>query len=83
MGASRAGSMKLLQDRMGRRDITVHGFRATFKTWASHETGFANVEKPTQLTQGEHRLRPGEGRLGETEVHAVSMACRTTVGSHT
>ena len=26
-------------DRMGRSDLTVHGFRA-FKTWASEQTGF-------------------------------------------
>jgi integrase len=26
--------------RMGRRDLTVHGFRATFKTWASEQTAF-------------------------------------------
>src|SRR5258707_3354078 len=26
--------------RMGRDDITVHGFRATFKTWGSNETHF-------------------------------------------
>ena len=28
-------------DRMGRGDLTVHGFRATFKTWASERTNFA------------------------------------------
>ncbi len=26
---------------MGRGDLTVHGFRATFKTWASERTNFA------------------------------------------
>ena len=26
--------------RMGRGDVTAHGFRATFKTWASECTGF-------------------------------------------
>jgi integrase len=30
----------LLLQRMGRRDLTTHGFRATFKTWASEQTGF-------------------------------------------
>jgi integrase len=28
--------------RMGRRDITVHGFRSTFRDWAAERTGFAN-----------------------------------------
>jgi integrase len=31
--------LKVLQ-RMGRGDLTVHGFRATFKTWASEQTAF-------------------------------------------
>ena len=33
-------AMLELRKRMGRSDITVHGFRATFKTWASEMTGF-------------------------------------------
>jgi integrase len=28
--------------RMGRTDLTIHGFRATFKTWASERTAFQN-----------------------------------------
>jgi integrase len=31
-----------LIDKLERRDITVHGFRATFKTWASDRTPFAS-----------------------------------------
>jgi len=27
---------------MGRNDLTAHGFRATFKTWASERTSFQN-----------------------------------------
>jgi integrase len=27
---------------MGRTDITVHGFRSTFKTWCDEETNFSN-----------------------------------------
>jgi len=30
-----------LLERMGRGDLTAHGFRATFKTWASERTNFA------------------------------------------
>lgn len=33
---SNMGMLKLLQ-RMGRKDITVHGFRASFSTWANEE----------------------------------------------
>ena len=35
------GSMLRVLDRMGYADLTVHGFRATFKTWASENTNFA------------------------------------------
>ena len=37
------GAMLALLDRMGSAyaDLTVHGFRATFKTWASERTNFA------------------------------------------
>ncbi len=30
----------MLLRRMGRDDLTAHGFRATFKTWASERTNF-------------------------------------------
>jgi hypothetical protein len=33
--------LELLKD-MGRTDITVHGFRSTFKTWSEEETNFSN-----------------------------------------
>jgi len=33
-------AMLALLDRMGRSDITVHGFRSSFKDWASESTGF-------------------------------------------
>ena len=29
-------------DRMGRSDITVHGFRSTFRDWAAERTNFHN-----------------------------------------
>ena len=34
--------LALLKRRLGRDDLTVHGFRACFKTWASEETNFPN-----------------------------------------
>ena len=35
-------AMLMLLRRMGRGDITVHGFRSTFKDWASERTTFPN-----------------------------------------
>ena len=32
----------MLMRRMDRGDLTAHGFRATFKTWASERTSFQN-----------------------------------------
>jgi integrase len=32
---------KYLQEDLGREGVTVHGFRATFKTWAKDQTNFA------------------------------------------
>jgi integrase len=37
------GAMLQLLDRMGRGDITVHGFRSTFKDWASEQTAFPDI----------------------------------------
>ena len=33
-------AMLTLLRRMGRGDLTTHGFRATFRTWAADRTGF-------------------------------------------
>jgi integrase len=38
-GLSNMALLKVLE-RMGRGDLTAHGFRATFKTWASERTNF-------------------------------------------
>jgi integrase len=38
---SNVAFLRLLR-RMGLHDLTVHGFRATFKTWASERTSFQN-----------------------------------------
>ena len=34
--------MLALLERMKRDDITVHGFRSTFRDWAAEETNFPN-----------------------------------------
>jgi integrase len=33
-------AMLMLLRRMGRDDLTVHGFRSTFRDWAAERTGF-------------------------------------------
>jgi integrase len=35
-------SMTMQLRRMGRKDITVHGFRSTFRDWASEQTSFSH-----------------------------------------
>ena len=55
----------MLLRRMDRDDLTAHGFRATFKTWASDRTGFQNeiVEAALAHVVGckvEHAYRRGD-----------------------
>jgi integrase len=40
-GLSRAAMTQVLE-RMGRADITVHGFRSSFRDWAAEQTAYAN-----------------------------------------
>jgi integrase len=35
-------AMLKLLERMGRADLTVHGFRSTFRDWAAERTNFPN-----------------------------------------
>jgi integrase len=35
-------AMLMLLRRMGREDLTVHGFRSTFRDWAAERTNFPN-----------------------------------------
>lgn len=41
----------MLLRRMGHADLTAHGFRATFKTWASERTSFQNEIVEAVLAQ--------------------------------
>lgn len=41
-GLSNMAMLKLLQ-RMGRKDLTVHGFRSTFRDWAAETTHHENI----------------------------------------
>lgn len=45
-------SMTALLRRMGRNDITVHGFRSTFRDWAGETTGFAREVIEAALAHG-------------------------------
>ncbi|MBA3254200.1 MAG: tyrosine-type recombinase/integrase [Burkholderiaceae bacterium] len=47
-GLSNMAMLALLR-RMGQTDITTHGFRATFKTWASERTNYPNRIVETAL----------------------------------
>ena len=35
-------SLQMLMQRLGRRDVTMHGFRSTFTDWAHERTAFSN-----------------------------------------
>lgn len=37
------GAMLMTLERMGRGDVTVHGFRSTFKDWAAECTNYPNI----------------------------------------
>lgn len=45
-------SMTAVLRRMGRDDITVHGFRSTFRDWAGETTGFAREVIEAALAHG-------------------------------
>ena len=42
-------SMLMLMRRMGRRDLTAHGFRSTFRDWAAEATDYPNEMAETAL----------------------------------
>jgi integrase len=57
--------MLALLERMERSDITVHGFRSTFKDWATEKTNFPNIVSEMALAhtidgQVEAAYRRGE-----------------------
>jgi integrase len=58
-------AMLVLLERMERSDITVHGFRSTFKDWATEKTNFPNIVSEMALAhtidgQVEAAYRRGE-----------------------
>lgn len=48
------GAMLQLLERMGRGDITVHGFRSTFKDWATECTAFPDIVSEMALA---HKIK--------------------------
>jgi integrase len=64
-------AMAELLKRMDRRDITVHGFRSTFRTWAGEETNF-----PREVI--EHALSHIEGSVSEKAYWRGEMIKRRT-----
>ena len=44
-----SGAMDALLERMGMAHITVHGFRSTFKDWATEQTDFTNLVSEAAL----------------------------------
>ena len=43
VSASLGGALQMLMKRMGRTDVTVHGFRSTFSDWCHERTGANNL----------------------------------------
>ena len=58
-------AMAMLLRRMGHDDITVHGFRSTFRDWAGGETDFEHETVEMALAHSirskSERLSPGTG----------------------
>ena len=56
-------SLGAVLKRMGHANVTTHGMRAVFKTWASDETEF-----PREIIEA--ALAPQPGRQGRADIHA-------------
>ena len=50
-------AMLAVLERMGRADVTVHGFRSTFKDWASERTNFPREVSEKRGPSSAHRSR--------------------------
>jgi integrase len=59
------GSMLRVLDRMGHGNLTVHGFRATFKTWASERTNFPQEVVEAALAHAIHNKLEAAYRRGD------------------
>ncbi|GGA05459.1 phage integrase [Dyella caseinilytica] len=59
------GAMDALLERMGCAHITVHGFRSTFKDWATEQTDFANEVSEAALAHAVADKTEAAYRRGE------------------
>jgi integrase len=85
---SNMAMLKLLE-RMGRTDLTVHGFRSTFRDWAAERTNFPNevvemalahvVENKAEAAYRRGDLFEKRRRLMEAWAEFCASACRATV----
>jgi integrase len=81
---SNMAMLKLL-GRMGRDDLTVHGFRSTFRDWAAERTNFPNeviemalahtIESKTEVAYRRGDLFHKRRRLMEAWAEYVARAC--------
>jgi integrase len=73
-------AMLMLLRRMGRTDLTVHGFRSTFADWVSEQTGFPSEVREMALAHqvGDKRRRIGVGisspSAGSSRRHGLGSA---------
>ena len=59
-------AMLMLLRRMGRTDLTVHGFRSTFTDWVSEQTGFPREVREMALAhQVGDKVEAGGSRRGD------------------
>ena len=74
------GAMLALLDRMGRGDVTTHGFRSTFKDWASEQTNFAPEVAEMALAHVVHdKVEAAYSRLMEQDEPARLRPSRLAV----
>jgi integrase len=62
---SNMAMLNLLQERMGHENMTVHGFRSTFKDWATERTNFANEVSEMSLAHTVEDKVEGAYRRGD------------------
>jgi integrase len=74
---SNVAMLYLLQrsDRMNRREVTVHGFRSSFRDWAAERTSFAS--EAAEMALAHIVSEQGRGRVqARRPVREAPAACR-------
>ena len=72
-------AMNQLLKRMERKGITVHGFRSTFKDWASETTNHPDIVSEAPLAA--HDSRQGAGRLSPWRTKGEASALDGRLGA--